>query len=213
MTGLDKTMNKFPLYTFAKTFLPWFFCTLMPIRIRHGEYMPKEGGVILCSNHLSNTDPIRVAYTQKRQIFYMAKEELFRSRFVGGILSALGAFSIARGKVDKGAINLAQRHLKDGDVLGIFIEGTRSKDGNLLPPKSGAVMLARSCSVPILPCCITATGGGMPKLFHPCVVAYGKPIRPEELGIQGGKPSEYRAASKFVMNRIAELREETLKEF
>lgn len=206
-------MNKFPLYTFAHTFLAWFFCTLMPIRIRHGEYMPKEGGVILCCNHMSNTDPIRLAYTQKRKIFYMAKEELFRNRFVGRVLTALGAFSVARGRSDKTAINLAQKHLNEGDVLGLFIEGTRSKDGNFLPPKSGAVMLAKSCNVPILPCCITPKGGGMPRLFHPCVINYGKLIYPEELNITTGTPSEFRTASKFVMSRIIGLREEALKEF
>ncbi len=206
-------MNRTPLYTFARFFLPWFFCTLMPIRARHGEYMPKQGGVILCSNHLSNTDPIRIAYTQRRQIFYMSKEELFRNRFVGGIIGALGAFSVARGKGDRAAINLAQRHLKEGDVLGIFIEGTRSKDGNFLPPKAGAVMLAKSCGVPILPCCITAKSGWMPKLFHPCVIEYGKLIQPEELGISNGTPTEFRAASRFVMDRIAALREETRREF
>jgi 1-acyl-sn-glycerol-3-phosphate acyltransferase len=206
-------MNKTPLYTFAHTFLSWFFCALMPVRARNGEYIPKKGGVILCSNHASNSDAIRLAYTQKRQVFYMAKEELFRNPFVGWVLRALGAFSVARGKSDRGAINLAQRHLKEGDVLGLFIEGTRSKDGSLLPPKSGAVMLARSCDVPILPCCITAKGGGLPKLFHPCIVAYGRLIRPEELGVERGTPSELRAASKFVMSRIAELRQESLKEF
>lgn len=206
-------MNKTPLYTFAHTLLPWFFCTLMPIRIRNGEYMPKQGGVILCSNHLSNTDPIRLAYTQKRQIFYMSKEELFRNPFVGKVIGALGAFAVARGKGDKAAINLAQRHLKEGDVVGIFIEGTRSKDGNFLPPKSGAVMLAKSCNVPILPCCITAKGGGMPRLFHPCVIEYGKPIFPEELNIERGTPSEFRAASRFVMDHIAALREKTFEEF
>ena len=206
-------MTKRPLYSFAKTFLPWFFCLLMPARNRHGEYMPKQGGVILCSNHMSNMDPIRIAYTQKRQIFYMAKAELFRNRFIGAVLSALGAFSVSRGRGDKAAINLARRHLLEGDVIGLFIEGTRSKDGNFLPPKSGAVMLAKSCNVPILPCCITPVGSGMPKLFRPCVVAYGTPILPEELGIENGTPSEFRAASKFVMNRIAGLREETYREF
>lgn len=206
-------MNKTPLYTFAHALLPWLFCTLMPIRIRNGEYMPKQGGVILCSNHLSNTDPVRLAYTQKRQIFYMSKEELFRNPIVGKVISALGAFAVARGRGDKAAINLAQRHLKEGDVVGIFIEGTRSKDGNFLPPKSGAVMLAKSCNVPILPCCITAKGGGMPRLFHPCVIEYGKPIFPEELNIEKGTPSEFRTASRFVMDRIAALREKTFEEF
>lgn len=201
-----------PLYAFARACLGWIFYVFMPFRVRNRGYMPKSGGVILCSNHMSNTDPIRIGYSQKREIFYMAKQELFRNRFVGAVLGALGAFPVARGKGDRGAINLAQKHLMDGDVLGLFIEGTRSKDGNLLQPKSGAVMLAHSCNVPILPCCITAKGGGLPKLFRPCLVVYGKPIMPEELSIHNGTPSEFRAASKFVMSRIAAMREQSLKE-
>lgn len=205
-------MNKTPLYSFARTFLPWFFGLLMPVRIRRGKLMPEQGGVILCSNHMSNTDPIRLAYSQKRQIFYMAKEELFRNRFIGAVMRALGAFSVSRGRSDKAAINLAQCHLREGDVVGVFIEGHRSRDGGFLPPKSGAVMLAKKCNVPILPCCITPVGSTLPKLFRPCVVAYGKPIRPEELPIENGTPSEFRAASKLVMSRIAGLREETARE-
>jgi 1-acyl-sn-glycerol-3-phosphate acyltransferase len=206
-------MKRTPLYAFARTFLGFFFCLLAPVRSRHSEFMPEQGGVILCCNHMSNTDPIRLAYTQKRQIFYMAKEELFRNRFVGSAIRALGAFAVARGKGDKAAMNLAQRHLKEGDVVGIFIEGTRSKDGNFLPPKSGAVMLAKSCGVPILPCCITPVGSALPRLFRPCVINYGKPIYPNELSIEKGSPSEFREASKFVMSRIMELREETYREF
>lgn len=201
------------LYHFARHGLKWFFCTLMPFRARNSAYMPQSGGVILCSNHLSNTDPIRIAFSQKRQINYMAKAELFRFRPVGAVLRALGAFPVERGKGDKNAINSAYEILRRGDVLGIFIEGTRSKDGNLLPPKSGAVLIAHNCNVPILPCCITAKNGGLPKLFRRCVISYGELIRPEELNIQNGTPSELRAASKLVMSRIAALREESLKEF
>lgn len=201
------------LYNFVIHCLGWFFCTLMPFRVRNSERMPQSGGVILCSNHLSDTDPIRVAFSQKRHINYMAKAELFRFRPLGAILKAVGAFPVERGKSDKGAINVAQQRLQSGDVLGIFIEGTRSRDGNLLPPKSGAVLIAHNCNAPILPCCITAKNGGLPKLFHKCIISYGELIRPEELKIEHGTPSELRAASKLVMSRIAALREESLKEF
>jgi 1-acyl-sn-glycerol-3-phosphate acyltransferase len=201
------------LYNFAFHGLRWFFCTLMPFRVRNNERMPQSGGVILCSNHLSNTDPIRVAYSQTRQINFMAKAELFHFRPVGAVLRALGAFPVVRGKGDKSAINTAHEILRRGDVLGIFIEGTRSRDGNLLPPKSGAVLIAHNCNVPILPCCITAKNGGLPKLFRRCIISYGELIRPEELQIEHGTPSELRAASKLVMSRIAALREESLKEF
>ena len=74
-------------------------------------------------------------------------------------------------------------------------------------------MLAHSSGAPILPCCITARNGGVPKLFHRCMVSYGDLIQPEELGIENGTPSEYRAASRLVMDKIAELREKNLTLF
>lgn len=201
------------LYHFARIYLPWFFRILMPIRVLHADYMPKTGPVVLCCNHMSNTDSVRLAYSQRRQIFFMAKEELFRNGFVACVLRWLGAFPVMRGKGDLGAINLSVRHLKEGDVLGVFIEGTRSKDGSLLKPKPGAAMLASRCHAPILPCCITAKGGRLTKLFHTAVIAYGKPLFPEELSIHNNAPSELRSASLKIMERIAELREESLKEF
>lgn len=206
-------MKRTSLYTFARTLLPWFFQMLMPSRIHHAENMPKEGGVVLCCNHASMTDPLRLAYSQRRQIFFMAKEELFRNSFVKAVITALGAFPVARGRGDKQAISTAERLLKDGNVLGIFIEGTRSKDGSLQRPKSGAVMLAYRSGVPVLPCCITARDGGLPGTFRTSIVSFGKPIAPEELGIGNGTPSELRDASRMVMDRIAELREKSLEEF
>lgn len=183
------------------------------MRIRNREKLPGTGRMILCCNHASMSDPLRLAYSQRRQIFFMAKSELFANRLVGAVIGALGAFSVSRGKGDKQAIHTAQALLEKEQVIGIFIEGTRSKDGQLLRPKSGAVMLAHSCHAPILPCCITARGGGVPKLFQKCIVSYGDPIQPEELDIQTGTPSEYRAASRFVMDRIAALREKNLSLF
>lgn len=206
-------MKYSPLYFFGRFCLIWLFRILMPIRIRNAECVPKDGRVIICCNHASNTDPVRLAFAVRRQVYYMAKIELFRNKFVKAVISSLGAFAVDRGRSDKGAINKAQQHLNSGHALGLFIEGTRSKDGSLQRPKSGAAMLAHSCNAPILPCCITSKGGGVPKVFHTCIVSFGKLIQPEELGIIHGTPSELRSASQFVMSRIAELRESGLKEF
>ncbi|MFU0833303.1 MAG: 1-acyl-sn-glycerol-3-phosphate acyltransferase [Oscillospiraceae bacterium] len=206
-----ENMKRTPLYSFARTFLPWFFRTLMPIRVRNAENLPQSGKAILCCNHMSMTDPLRLAFSQKRQIFFMAKEELFHNKLVSAVLTALGAFPVSRGKGDKNAIHTAQEILNSGQILGIFIEGTRSKDGNFLRPKSGAVMLAHNCHAPIVPCCITPKKGRMPRLFHACYVSYGAPISEEELGIQNGTPSEYKNASLLVMSRIAQLREDDYK--
>ncbi len=182
----------------------------MPIRIRNAENLPKDGKAILCCNHMSMTDPLRLAYSQKRQIYFMAKEELFHIKLLAPIIKSLGAFPVSRGKGDKTAIYTARDILDTDRILGIFIEGTRTRDGNFLHPKSGAVMLAHSCHAPVVPCCITPKKGRMPRLFHSCYVSYGAPISEEELGIINGTPSELRNASKLVMARIAELREADL---
>ncbi|WP_330601101.1 lysophospholipid acyltransferase family protein [Caproicibacter fermentans] len=207
---IGETMKRTPLYSFLRIFMPWFFRSLMPIRVRNAEKLPKDGKAILCCNHMSMTDPLRLAYSQKRQIYFMAKEELFHIKFLAPIIKSLGAFPVSRGKGDKTAIYTAKDILDTGRILGIFIEGTRTRDGNFLHPKSGAVMLAHNCHAPIVPCCITPKKGRMPRLFHPCYVSFGVPISEEELGIKNGTPSEFRNASKLVMARIAELREADL---
>lgn len=204
-------MKRTPLYTFARFFLPWLFRIIVPLKINNADYMPKSGGVVICCNHASMTDPLRLAYSQRRQIYFMSKIELFKNKFVGFIIRALGAFPVSRGKGDKSALETARKILDGNGVLGIFIEGTRSKDGKLQRPKSGAVMLASKCNATILPCCITPKKGALPKAFRTSIVSYGKPISPEELSIKSGTPSEYRAASRLVMERIANLREHDLK--
>lgn len=204
-------MRRTPLYTFARKYLAWFFALLTPVRVRDAEKVPVAGKVILCCNHASMTDPLRLAYGQKRQVYFMAKAELFRNKFVSFIITALGAFPVSRGKGDKTAIHTAKAILDEGRTLGIFIEGTRSKDGQFLRPKPGAVMLAHNCGAPIVPCCITPVRGLLPRPFHPCVLSFGDPIPPEELGIENGTPSEYRNASRLVMDRIVSLRERDRK--
>lgn len=204
-------MKRTPLYGFAKIFLQWAIKLFIPYEARHADHMPKEGKVILCCNHAALSDPLRLAFTQHRQIFFMSKAELFQNKPLGLLLSALGAFPVQRGKGDKGAINRAGQLLEEGRALGVFIEGTRSKTGDFLPPKAGAVMLAHNSGAPILPCCITPKAGLMPRLFHRCYVSYGELLWPKDLGILEGSLSEYRAASQQIMQQIVQLREEDLK--
>lgn len=175
--------------------------------------MPKQGKVIVCCNHVSISDPVRLAFTQRRQIFFMSKAELFDNKFLNCLLSSLGAFPVQRGKGDKGALNRAGELLDEGKAIGLFIEGTRSKTGQLLQPKAGAAMLAYMHHAPVLPCCITAKGGGVPKLFHKCKVSFGQVIPPEELGIEEGTGAEFRSASRRIMKEIVQLRERDLEAF
>ena len=91
------------------------------------ENLPQTGGYILCSNHRSYLDPIFLGVKVKRQLAFMAKEELFRVKVLGPIIKKLGAFPIARGKGDTGAVEFAIDTVKSGKALMLFPEGTRSK--------------------------------------------------------------------------------------
>lgn len=206
-------MKRTPIYNFAKAVVPPVFKVLIPYKIKNKEKMPKTGRVVVCSNHVTMKDPVLLAISSKRQFYYMAKSELFNNKFVSFIIRGLGAFPVVRGKGDTAAMGTAKSILEREQVLGIFIEGTRSKDGSLGKPHSGAVMLAHQNNAPILPMCITAKGGKIPHMFHRVMISYGDLIMPDELGIENGSGSEYRKASRMVMEKIEELREHDIKAF
>ena len=206
-------MKNSPFYNFSKIVGGPPFSFFYPHTSNHRERIPKEGKVIICSNHISLKDPPMLALDTKRQIFYMAKSELFENKFVGSLITALGAFSVDRGVGDSNALDRCGEILEQDGAVGIFIEGTRSLDGKLGNPKSGAVMLAHQHQAPILPVCMTTKTGVAAKPFHKTIISYGELIQPDELGSVEGTGSEYRKASRMVMQRIAEMRERDEKAF
>lgn len=205
-------MKRTWLYAFAKTVAQWFVIPFLPYHVNDKDRFPKEGRVIVCCNHLGMSDCLRLAFTQKRQIYYMGKAELFENKFVSFVLRSLGAFPVQRGKHDVGAIDICGDLLGREEAVGIFPEGTRSRDGKFLPFKAGAVMLALKHNTPILPVCITPVKGMHLHLFHRVVISYGDLIQPSDLGIERGSGTELRAASRMVQAKIQELRDRDLIE-
>ncbi len=205
-------MKSMPLYVFARALAKGIVIPFFPYTVKGRDAFPEKGRVVVCCNHLSNSDPIRLACSQRRQIFYMAKAELYKFKPFGFILKKLGAFPVQRGKGDVEAIDTASQLLHKECAVGVFIEGTRSKDGELGKPKAGAVMLAYNNHAPVLPVCITPVGGKKTKLFHRAIVSFGELIPFEDLGIQEGNCVEFRNASRLVMEKIRELRERDLAE-
>lgn len=171
--------------------------------------IPKEGRYIIASNHISGPDCIFVGLGQKRYIRFMAKAELFENKFLNWFFTKMGAFAVNRGKGDTTAISNAKQFIADGDTLGIFIEGTRSKSGEFLKPKSGAVMLAHQMDCKIVPCAISCKGL-KPSFFRRKYVHFGDPISVEELGVTKASPREYRDASRKLMDIIADLRKQDI---
>ena len=203
-------MKRNPLYVVGRIVVIPIFKLLFFYKVNGKKNLPKDGAYIVCSNHLSNFDPVLLALTQKRQIFYMAKAELFENKFVSKLIRTLGAFPVTRGAGDGKAINEAENVIKDGKLLGIFIEGTRSKTGEFLRPKSGASIIAYQMNVPVIPVCITPKNKKV-KLFHKVTVSWGKPMTPQELGLETGSGEEFRNASRKIMSEISKLRENDLK--
>lgn len=201
-------MKHTPLYRVGRVIVPPIFRIGNPLIVNGTEKMPKKGRVVICCNHLTMKDPIFISAVHKRQINYMAKAELFENKFVGGVIRSLGAFPVHRGQGgDVDAMASARHLLEEERVVGIFIEGTRSRTGQLLKPKTGAVILAHETHSPILPMCITAPDGKVPSAFQKVAISCGDLIQPEELGIEDGNISSYRKAARLVMSRIAEMRE------
>ena len=199
-----------PIYVVGRILVIPIFKLLFFYKVNGKKNLPKKGPYIVCSNHLSNYDPVFLALTQKRQIYYMAKAELFKNRFFSWLIRKLGAFPVERGAGDGKAINEAEQVVNDGRLLGIFIEGTPSKTGEFLRPKSGAAIIAQQMNVPVIPVCITPKNKKV-KVFQKVTISWGKPMSVEELGLKNGGGEEYRRASRMIMDEIKKLRENDLK--
>jgi len=192
----------------CKAFVKIFY----PYEIQNGGKLPENQGVIVCSNHLSLVDPVFLNVTSNRMLHFMAKKELFRNKLFGAIISKCGAFPVDRGHDGGKAIGKAEELLNDDNCIGIFIEGTRSKTGDLGRAHSGALVIAYETQKPIVPCCITGKSG-LIKPFKKTKIAYGEPLSCQDLGICEGTSKEYRAAGKIIMQKIAELRSKHREEF
>ena len=208
----NRPKRKTWLYLVGQIILWWYFHLVFRMKVIGAENVPKEGPVLLCSNHLAKRDPVLLGLSQRRQVFYMAKEELFQNRFLGGMFRMLGAFPVKRGSGGSDALEDAYALLAQNGVVGVFIEGHRSRDGKLLKPKTGAALLAYETKAPVVPVCITAGDGKQPGMFKRTLIRFGKPISAGELNIQDDSSLQLRRASRTIMAQIAQLREEACKE-
>ena len=181
---------------------------LFPFTCVHREKLRNtQGPLVLCCNHISMVDPVFLMLASRRHVYFMGKEELFHNRFFGWFLKTfLGVFPVSRGKGDSTAIETAFSILERGDILGIFPEGTRSKDGTLGKAKSGTALIAAKMQAPICPCAVV-TKNGRVKLFQRSTLVIGDILTPSQLHLDGEKP-DLRYASRAIMAEIAQMIEE-----
>ncbi|ANU22993.1 lysophospholipid acyltransferase family protein [Planococcus donghaensis] len=161
------------LYAFGKGLVKTVLSPLYRFEVIGKENFPKDGGILLCSNHIHALDPPVVGMTAPRTVHFMAKEELFNAPILGSILPKVNAFPVKRGMSDREALRTALKILKNGDVVGLFPEGTRSTDGILKKGLSGAGFFALRGNADVMPCAII----GPYKAFRKVQVVYGEPIQ------------------------------------
>lgn len=172
-------------------------------RVEGSENIPRQGPVILCANHRSYWDPPVMGSAATRQVHFMAKEELLRVPLLGGWMRAVGVVSLKRGSGDLGSLRRALDLLKEGKVIGIFPEGTRSRSGELLPAHPGVAYLAMMAGAPVVPMAIC----GDYRPFSTVRVRIGRPLDFASYR-KRGKPSAAELgdlANRVIMSGIREL--------
>lgn len=199
------------LYAFGRVVCTPIFKIVYRYKVINKANIPDDGkGYIIASNHLSFSDPILVALGQKRRLNFMAKDELFNNKFFSWLIRHLGAFPVKRGAGDGKAIKNGEDIINEGNLMTIFIEGGRSKTGELMRPRSGFAVIAQQTKAPVVPACITKIGKG---LFAKRIIHFSDPITIDELGLDSVDRRALRNASNIVMGKIKEMREHDLNEY
>ncbi|MDJ0844814.1 lysophospholipid acyltransferase family protein [Crocosphaera sp.] len=149
------------------------------------ENVPQKHPLVVVSNHASYFDPPLLSCCMGRPVAFMAKEELFEVPLLREGIRLYGAYPVKRGSGDRGAIRSALTALKEGWLVGIFLQGTRTVDGRIDDPKLGAAMIAAKAKVPLLPVSLWGTenilkqGSPIPRPV-PLTIRIGEVIAPPE---------------------------------
>ncbi|MEM7519087.1 MAG: lysophospholipid acyltransferase family protein [Planctomycetota bacterium] len=155
------------------------------LEVHGGENLPREGAVMIASNHQSFLDIPIIASATNRHVCFVARNTLAKFKPLAWLMAKCGTVLIGRGTADRAAMRLMGEHLSLGDCLAIFPEGTRSKDGTLGQFKGGAVVTARRAGVPIVPAGIRGPNRVLPSgawLPRPVKIeiAFGEAIDPAD---------------------------------
>jgi 1-acyl-sn-glycerol-3-phosphate acyltransferase len=165
------------LYPVVKFLVKIYYTIMFKAKIVGKENVPKEGNGVLCCNHISNYDPLTMAVYLDRLPRYIAKKELFDNKILSALLRNLKAFPVDRKTViDMKAFKTAISVLKSGELLGIFAEGTRVKEGEEKAAKAGVAMFALKGEAPVIPVTIS----GNYKFRSEIRIEFGQPMMLEE---------------------------------
>lgn len=204
------------MYHFSRGTLETAVRVLFKLRITGHSNFPKPPFIVV-SNHTSLLDPPIVgAACKKYLVNFMVKQELCEMPVVRHWSRSVECIPVRRGENSIKGIRESLRRLKQGKIVGIFPEGTRSPDGSLREAKTGTGFLVASAKVPVVPIYVYGTAealpkGKSPKFWSKVGAIIGKPLSPEDLRLGSGSGKEYfERVSDDIMGAISALRDSFL---
>lgn len=196
------------IFRIGHDFAALFARTCLRLRLSGLEGVPRKGPLLIACNHISFWDPPLVGSLVPREVHFLAKEELFRNRLFGALISSYNSIPIRRGPKARSALRGAEDVLASGGAIVIFPEGTRSRGGEFLPPRAGVARLAAHGRAPVLPVYVSGSNQIRRSMLRQVAVriSFGSAMMPP-VGTAGDRGAD-RAYARKVMEAIAALREE-----
>ncbi|HEY2165668.1 MAG TPA: lysophospholipid acyltransferase family protein [Jatrophihabitantaceae bacterium] len=195
--------------------------TLYRPRVTGAEHVPRTGPVIIAGNHISFADEIFTPLAARRRVLYFAKAEYFtgvglRGRLMAALFHGLGQVPVERGDTRSAAavVDIGVGLLRQGAVLGIFPEGTRSPDGSLYRFRTGVARLALRSGAPVVPVGIVGTRAVQPpgsRRWHlaPVEVNFGPALHFGERAAQERSARVLREITDTVRVAVQDLSRQT----
>jgi len=191
-------------YSFAKLSCAVPLHLLWRLKVIGEENIPRDGAAIIAANHVSYFDPPAVGVASRRELHYMAKEELFSIPVLGFLISKANSFPVDRKRGDHAAIKRSLEILKKGEALMMFPEGTRNLDGTLRAQLGIALLVARS-GAPVVPAYVSGTRNL--RRFPQITVRFGTPLHFDTS--KKASREELAKWAETIMQGIFALKEET----
>jgi 1-acyl-sn-glycerol-3-phosphate acyltransferase len=182
----DVLTTKTPVYRLCRVASALAFHTFLPCRVEGTEHLPAEGGALIASNHQSVLDIPLISVTTRRHVSFVARDSLAQTRWLAYVMRQCGAVLIRRGAQDRAALREMVAHLEAGDIVSIFPEGTRTRDGRVQPFRRGALLPAKLAGVPVVPAGIRGTFTAWPR--------GASFLRPARVAVRFAAPVDPRAA-------------------
>lgn len=171
------------------------------------ENVPPTGPFLVISNHQSNLDPILIQAVCPRRVHAMAKSSQFAVPVIARLMKRLHSFPVRRYQTDPQAVRIVLRRLTEGEGVAIYIEGERTWDGKLQPPRLGTIRLALKAGVPIVPTTITGSYDAWPRWdsrvqFRPIAVTFGPTIHLPHLHQKADREAALPSAAATIMDAL-----------